>query len=75
MNELQMIDFIKDVLWKAAVEAQKETSHNDFRKDEIKLKQNNISRAITLLELLKEPYIDTLKKNIDSKNFWWDREL
>ena len=69
MNELQMIDFIKEVLWEAAVEAQKETSHNDFRKDEIKQKQNNISRAITLLELLKEPYVDTLKKNIDSKNF------
>ena len=69
MNELQMIDFIKEVLGEAAVEAQKETSHNDFRKDEIKQKQNNISRAITLLELLKEPYVDTLKKNIDLKNF------
>ena len=53
MNELQMLDFIKDVLWKAAVESHKETSYSELGKSNLKKKQDDISRAITLLELNK----------------------
>jgi len=69
VNELQMLDFIKDVLWKAAVESHKETSYSELGKSNLKKKQDDISRAITLLELLKDPYVKNLKKNIELKNF------
>ena len=57
MNEIQMIDFIHDVLLKASEDTTVEE------------KQKNIQKALTLLDLLKEPHIKNLKYNIKMKNF------
>ena len=57
MNEIQMIDFIHDVLLKASEDTAVEE------------KQKNIQKALTLLDLLKEPHIKNLRYNIKMKNF------
>ena len=71
MNEIQMIDFIHDVLLKASEDT--ECFDYNFLDDEEKMaveeKQKNIQKAMTLLDLLKEPHIKNLRYNIKMKNF------